>query len=48
MRGEIMEKEKMMLYKVLLDCLLLMMCELKLLMEVFKEIWVCFMDFVRC
>ncbi|VVA97687.1 unnamed protein product [Arabis nemorensis] len=35
-------------YKVLPDCLLLMMCEPKLSMEVSKETWVCSTDFVRC
>ncbi|XP_010535068.1 PREDICTED: uncharacterized protein LOC104810455 isoform X2 [Tarenaya hassleriana] len=34
-------------YKVLPDCLLLMMCEPKLSMEVSKETWVCSTDFVR-
>ncbi|CAH8391262.1 unnamed protein product [Eruca vesicaria subsp. sativa] len=34
-------------YKVLPDCLLLMMCEPKLSMEVSKETWVCTTDFVR-
>ncbi|XP_050368943.1 uncharacterized protein LOC126787052 [Argentina anserina] len=33
---------------VLLDCLLLMMCEPKLSMEVSKETWVCSTDFIRC
>ena len=32
---------------VLLDCLLLMMCEPKLSMEVSKETWVCSTDFIR-
>ncbi|CAF2101310.1 unnamed protein product [Brassica napus] len=48
MRGETMEKEKTTPYKVLPDCLLLMMCEPKLSMEVSKETWVCSTDFVRC
>ncbi|MBA0849427.1 hypothetical protein Goshw_015829 [Gossypium schwendimanii] len=30
------------------DCLLLMMCEPKLSMEVSKETWVCSTDFIRC
>ncbi|ESQ48468.1 hypothetical protein EUTSA_v10020211mg [Eutrema salsugineum] len=42
------EKEKTTPYKVLPDCLLLMMCEPKLSMEVSKETWVCSTDFVRC
>ncbi|VVA16635.1 PREDICTED: eukaryotic translation initiation factor 5B [Prunus dulcis] len=33
---------------VLPDCLLLMMCEPKLSMEVSKETWVCTTDFIRC
>lgn len=33
--------------KVLPDCLLLMMCEPKLSMEVSKETWVCSTDFIR-
>ncbi|CAH9104464.1 unnamed protein product [Cuscuta epithymum] len=33
---------------VLPDCLLLMMCEPKLSMEVSKETWVCSTDFIRC
>ncbi|KAL0719443.1 hypothetical protein Bca4012_068767 [Brassica carinata] len=41
-------KEKTTPYKVLPDCLLLMMCEPKLSMEVSKETWVCSTDFVRC
>ncbi|KAE8703279.1 hypothetical protein F3Y22_tig00110472pilonHSYRG00197 [Hibiscus syriacus] len=34
--------------KILPDCLLLMMCEPKLSMEVSKETWVCSTDFIRC
>ncbi|PRQ31143.1 hypothetical protein RchiOBHm_Chr5g0032241 [Rosa chinensis] len=34
--------------QVLPDCLLLMMCEPKLSMEVSKETWVCSTDFIRC
>ncbi|CAH8293951.1 unnamed protein product [Eruca vesicaria subsp. sativa] len=45
---ETAEKEKTTPYKVLPDCLLLMMCEPKLSMEVSKETWVCSTDFVRC
>ncbi|KAK9688856.1 hypothetical protein RND81_09G016200 [Saponaria officinalis] len=33
---------------ILPDCLLLMMCEPKLSMEVSKETWVCRSDFIRC
>jgi hypothetical protein len=33
---------------VLPDCLLLMMCEPKLSMEVSRETWVCRTDFIRC
>ncbi|XP_059444113.1 uncharacterized protein LOC132176023 [Corylus avellana] len=33
---------------VLPDCLLLMMCEPKLSMEVSRETWVCSTDFIRC
>lgn len=48
-RDETAEKEeKTTPYKVLPDCLLLMMCEPKLSMEVSKETWVCSTDFVRC
>ncbi|KAJ4872103.1 hypothetical protein Rs2_46258 [Raphanus sativus] len=42
------EEDKTTPYKVLPDCLLLMMCEPKLSMEVSKETWVCSTDFVRC
>ncbi|KAJ0264110.1 HCF243 [Hirschfeldia incana] len=42
------KEEKTTPYKVLPDCLLLMMCEPKLSMEVSKETWVCSTDFVRC
>ncbi|CAF1934554.1 uncharacterized protein LOC111206467 [Brassica napus] len=45
---ETAEKDKTTPYKVLPDCLLLMMCEPKLSMEVSKETWVCSTDFVRC
>ncbi|KAL0691024.1 hypothetical protein Bca4012_090703 [Brassica carinata] len=45
---EATDKEKTTPYKVLPDCLLLMMCEPKLSMEVSKETWVCSTDFVRC
>ncbi|KAL0743592.1 hypothetical protein Bca4012_085105 [Brassica carinata] len=45
---ETAEKEKTTPFKVLPDCLLLMMCEPKLSMEVSKETWVCSTDFVRC
>ncbi|CAA7028411.1 unnamed protein product [Microthlaspi erraticum] len=41
------EKAKTTPYKVLPDCLLLMMCEPKLSMEVSKETWVCSTDFAR-
>ncbi|GMJ10162.1 hypothetical protein HRI_004685400 [Hibiscus trionum] len=34
--------------EILPDCLLLMMCEPKLSMEVSKETWVCSTDFIRC
>ncbi|XP_039064290.1 myelin transcription factor 1-like isoform X2 [Hibiscus syriacus] len=34
--------------KILPDCLLLMMCEPKLSMELSKETWVCSTDFIRC
>ncbi|KAL9291459.1 hypothetical protein AtEden1_Chr3g0172561 [Arabidopsis thaliana] len=50
LQEETTEKEKTTAtpYKVLPDCLLLMMCEPKLSMEVSKETWVCSTDFVRC
>ncbi|KAG7577311.1 hypothetical protein ISN45_Aa03g016000 [Arabidopsis thaliana x Arabidopsis arenosa] len=48
LQEETTEKEKATPYKVLPDCLLLMMCEPKLSMEVSKETWVCSTDFVRC
>ncbi|XP_010502484.1 PREDICTED: serine/threonine-protein kinase pakA-like [Camelina sativa] len=46
--GSQLEKTTATPYKVLPDCLLLMMCEPKLSMEVSKETWVCSTDFVRC
>ncbi|XP_047342818.1 F-actin-monooxygenase MICAL3-like [Impatiens glandulifera] len=41
------EEKKTPAEKILPDCLLLMMCEPKLSMEVSKETWVCSTDFIR-
>ncbi|KAK3036308.1 hypothetical protein RJ639_031280 [Escallonia herrerae] len=44
---EVVEVERERKSDVLPDCLLLMMCEPKLSMEVSKETWVCSTDFIR-
>ncbi|KAJ4982231.1 hypothetical protein NE237_033068 [Protea cynaroides] len=46
--GEVRAEEKSEERSKLPDCLLLMMCEPKLSMEVSKETWVCSTDFIRC